>query len=344
MKRFDVLVVGAGPAGATCAYKLAKGGAKVLLVDTRQRVGHPVQCAEFVPVQLSHTFPEFFPPRTLAKRVKTMLHLTPWGETVSMRSEGFVLHRSLWDENIANLAQKQGAQLKTKTKLISLTDGGAILKDLKTGEVYEVRADFVVGADGARSFVARQTGDFTKRFLSTSQLTLPLKEPLDELLIYFRDYIPGGYGWVFPKGDVANVGVGLDPSFGLSAREALSRFLSELSELVDTNRVLSRTGGFIPAQGVLKPVRGRVLLVGDAGGFCHPITGAGIPNAVLTGAMAGEALLSGNPEEYEEEALDTLGAPLMRAKKKRERYMREWDRLEWRVPRTWIAFPEYYED
>ncbi len=342
--RYDVLVVGAGPAGSTAAYRLASEGARVLLVDTRKRVGFPVQCAEFVPLQLSHHFPEFFTGRTVVQKVKDMVHYTPWGEVVRFPSEGFMLNRESFDALIAELAQKKGAELLTRHRFEGFSGKGVLIRNLRSGEILEVQADYVIGADGARSAVARKTGPHTRHFLATAQVTLPLRQYLGDLLIFFRDYIPAGYGWLFPKGRVANVGVGLDPSFGVSPSWSLSKFLEEVGDWVETDKVLARSGGFIPAEGVLRPVRGRVLLVGDAGGFCHPITGGGIANAVLTGSMAAEAVLGEDPEEYEEEAMETIGVSVNRAAQKRKKYMNRWDDLREIVPRTWIAFPEYYRD
>ena len=343
--RYDFLVVGAGPAGATTAYVLSEGGAKVLLIDTKRSPGVPVQCAEFVPAQLIHRFPSFFPPDSIAQRVSDMIHFTPWGETVVMGSQGAVLHRMKFDARIVELARKSGAELRLRTRFLGFEDGHVWLEHIDTRNRYRVRASTVVGADGPRSKVARLTGEYTKTFLATAQLTMPLTRPIGDLLIYFRDYIPGGYGWIFPKGEVANVGVGIDTSYSVGVMEVLREFVREVVALgVVKEKILGRTGGWIPAEGVKAPVRKRVLLVGDAGGFCHPITGGGIANAVYTGAMAGEALLSGSPEDYEEEVLDVFGDTLRRAALKRVKYMKSWEDLSFIIPRTWIAFEEYWKE
>lgn len=340
---YDVIVIGAGPAGATCGYILAKGGAKILLVDFKREVGVPVQCAEFVPLQLSHKFPEFFPEEAIAQEVKDMVHFTPWGEVVNMPSEGFVLHRNTFDRNIAELAKKEGADLELRTIFLGFEDGRLWFEKIDTRERFSLKADFVVGADGPRSKVAKLTGEHTQSFLSTAQFTVPLKRKLGDLLIFFRDYIPGGYGWIFPKGEVANVGVGVDPHFGVNVMESLRKFMEEVTaEGFVESRIVKRTGGWIPAEGVKKPLRSRVLLVGDAGGFCHPITGGGIANAVLTGYMAAQSLLEGDPQEYEEEALEIFGPTLNRAAEKRKKFMKKWDNLRYIIPRTWIAFDEYW--
>ncbi|MDQ7039088.1 MAG: NAD(P)/FAD-dependent oxidoreductase [Aquificota bacterium] len=343
--KYDVVVIGAGPAGSTAAYTLARGGARVLLVDFKREVGTPVQCAEFVPSQLAHRFPEFFTEETVVQRVRDMVHLTPWGEVVKMPSEGFMLRRDSFDRLIANLAVREGAELLLRTLFLGFEDGKLWLEKVDTRERFSVNADLVIGADGPRSRVARLTGDHTRSFLTTAQVTVPLREKLEDLVIYFRDYIPGGYGWVFPKGGLANVGVGVDPDFGVNVTKVLERFIGEvISDGWVLGNVVSRTGGWIPAEGVKDPVRDNVLMVGDAGGFCHPITGGGIASAVMTGSMAGEAVLEGSPGDYRDEALDTFGETLGRAVRKRIKYMKSWENLEFIIPRTWIAFEEYWKE
>ena len=343
MKKFDVLIVGGGPAGSSCAYRLAKAGKRVLVVDIKRSIGKPVQCAEFVPIQLYHQFKEFFPQEAIAQRVKNMVHFTPWGEVVSMWSEGFVLNREVFDAQIAKLAQEQGAVYMLRTQFLGFEDGFAWLEEIDTREKFPVKADFVVGADGPRSKVARLTGEKTQTFLTTAQITMKLTKGLEDLLIYFRDYIPGGYGWVFPKGRLANVGVGVDPDYGVNVMESLKRFVEEVvAEGVVEKQIIKRTGGWIPADGLLPLVRNNVLLVGDAGGFCHPITGGGIANAVISGDMAGKALCDGSPEEFEEEAQEVFGSTLWRASEKRKKHMKRWDNLKEIIPKTWIAFEEYW--
>ncbi len=343
--KYDVLIVGAGPGGATAGYILARGGVKVLIVDIKRAVGVPVQCAEFVPIQLKHKFPEFFSEDVIAQEVKDMIHFTPWGEVVSMYSEGYVLHRDRFDRRIAQLAAEYGAELKLRTQFLGFENGKVWLEHIDTREKFPVQTDIIIGADGPRSKTAKLTGEYTTSFLATAQFTLPLKRKLSDLLIYFRDYIPGGYGWVFPKGNVANVGVGIDPEYHVNVMHCLKRFVKEVvaDELVE-EKIIGRTGGWIPAEGIKKPLRGNVLLVGDAGGFCHPITGGGIANAVHTGAMAGEAILEGSLEDYEEEVMDVFESSLNKAAHKRIKYMKSWDDLRFIIPRTWIAFGEYWKE
>jgi len=343
--KYDVLIVGSGPAGATAAYILSREGARVLIVDIKRAPGVPVQCAEFVPIQLKHRFPEFFPSEVVAQEVRDMVHFTPWGEVVNMSSEGYVLHRDRFDRGITELARKEGAELRLRTAFLGFEDGKFWLEHIDTRRRYPFEADILIGADGPRSRVARLTGEHTHSFLATAQFTLPLKERLSDLLIYFKDYIPGGYGWVFPKDNLANVGVGIDPCYPINVMESLRKFVAELeSEGLVERDILGRTGGWIPAEGVKRPLRGNVVLIGDAGGFCHPITGGGIANAIFTGAMAGEAVLEDDLEGYGEESMELFGSSLNRAAQKRIKYMKSWDDLRFIIPRTWIAFEEYWKE
>ena len=347
MKRIkcEVLIVGGGPAGSTTAYRLARGGTKVLVVDFKRVIGSPVQCAEFVPIQLYHRFGEFFDEMVIAQKVNKMIHFTPWGEVISMDSPGFVLNRENFDYKIHLLALESGANYMLRTKLVDFEGRVAVLENIDSRERMLVEFDLLVGADGPRSKTAKLSGNHTKHFLTTAQITAPLKHPTEDLLIFFRDYIPAGYGWIFPKGALANVGVGIDPSFGVNVMEVLKVFVDELvqSGFIE-NRVLRKTGGWIPAEGLLDVVRGRVMLVGDAGGFCHPITGGGIANAVLSGNMCAEAILGNRLEDFAEYAEDIFGETLRRASLKRKKYMKEWNNLEERIRKTWIAFKEYWED
>jgi geranylgeranyl reductase family protein len=345
MRKYDVVIIGGGPAGSSCAYELARSGANVLVVDFKKRIGTPVQCAEFVPLQLFNTFPQFFPQPAISQEVQNMIHFTPWGEIVSMSSPGFVLNREVFDHQIAKLAREHGACYLLRTVFLGVEGRKVWLERVDTRERFYVLTDVLVGADGPRSKVAKLTGESTKEFVTTAQVRVPLKSKVKDLLIYFRDYIPGGYGWVFPKGDTANVGVGIDPSYPINVIQSLRLFLKEvLSDGLVENTVLARTGGWIPADGLLKLVRDNTLLVGDAGGFCHPITGGGIANAVISGSMAGKFLVSGSIQDYEEEAQEVFGTTLKRASQKRKKYMKTWENLKNIIPKTWIAFDEYWKE
>jgi len=183
------------------------------------------------------------------------------------------------------------------------------------------------------------------------QCRVRLHRPLAVTEVYFDPLYVGGYGWRFPKGDTANVGVGLRRDSPLSPRAALAHLLARLE--IPRRDVLGYSGGLIPCGGPLPRTRvGNVLLVGDAAGQTHPITGAGIAAACLCGQMAGraaaQAALSGDLsrlDEYEREWRAWLGGALERAVARRREMDAGWSTdpvaLSDLLRRTWIAFPGY---
>ena len=236
-------------------------------------------------------------------------------------------------------------------------DGGTVIL-LNDGVEFPVKPRVIVGADGPASVVRRWMGLPANEFVHARQLVLPLKakpEPVTE--IFFRKYIPGGYGWVFPKGDIANVGAGVDPAFGVAAGDALGAFVAELLEAgaIAGGEPLARTGGVIPVGGQSQLVKRNMILAGDAAGHCHPVTGAGVPGAVFAGELAGEAAAAAaagrNLErlaDYEESCRLFLGGSLDQAVRRRRYLNTFWNRddkaLSNAIRKSWIAFDEYQEE
>jgi flavin-dependent dehydrogenase len=140
----------------------------------------------------------------------------------------------------------------------------------------------VVGADGPRSIVGRAIGQINRQLVETRQVTVRLRHRHEATDIFLSAEIPGGYGWLFPKDDVANLGAGVDPAHKARLNKDIVAGLH--SSLVANDRVgseiLGLTGGPIPVGGMLRP-RGMsgdtlVLLAGDAAGLANPVTGASI--------------------------------------------------------------------
>lgn len=347
----DVLCVGLGPAGARAARAAAAARCRVLAVDRKHEPGRPVQCAEFVPaligleveglgdcvhqsIDAMETFVEGAAPD----------HMAPF--------PGRMLDRAIFDAHLVEDARRAGAECRFGVTMRSISTAGIVT--LSDGAL--VRARVIVGADGPRSIVGRAIGEVNRMLVETRQVTVPLLEPHNATDIFLSASIPGGYGWLFPKGGVANVGAGVSPD----RRGLLKRIVQELHEtLVAEGRVggtiLSQTGGAIPVGGPLAP-RGRlgcavVLLAGDAAGLANPITGAGIAAAVHSGTLAGEAaalVVNGHPgaaEDYEDELDALFGAALLRALRRREQLLRVGSRPSpAALRRGWIAYPEYWQD
>jgi flavin-dependent dehydrogenase len=170
--------------------------------------------------------------------------------------------------------------------------------------------------------------------------------------IYFQKEIRSGYGWLFPKGMEANVGLGAKQMKG--RRNVLKELLRRLiHRLVDEGKIRESvhgtTGGWMPASPVDTMVRGNILLAGDAAGQTHPISGAGVFPAVICGRMAGKwasrAVQKGDMRfllGYAEEWRDFFGPSTRRALERRRLLEKEWRRFDEIIRCCWIAYKEYY--
>jgi flavin-dependent dehydrogenase len=189
------------------------------------------------------------------------------------------------------------------------------------------------------------------------QYEVVLFEPQFHADIYFHPDYEGGYAWFFPKGKTANVGIGVIPSKASLLPELLDRFLNQLKDSGKLPRIeiVSKTGGSIPCEPREQTVFGNILLAGDAAGHAHPITGAGIFNAVLGGAIAGriaaEAIIQGDLsrlKNYETECHEAFGESLRYGLLKRSFLEENWNKpeidFETLIKKTWVGFKEYYED
>ena len=348
----DILVVGLGPGGGSAARAAAAAGCRVLAVDRRKEVGQPVQCAEFLPnPMLRHGNL----PGVLVQKITGMKTFLPSGEREDSDFPGLMIDRARLDQAVADEAADAGADLRLETRLLRLdpAQGRARLKGPQ-GE-YEVTARLVIGADGPHSGVAQAAGMPTQKTDHTRQHTLPLRDRYADTDIYLSDDFPGGYGWFFPKGEVANVGLGIDRRFGDDLGEPLDGLIQSLvARGLVGEELLGRTGGSIPVGGIRPMVQpGPILLVGDAAGLTHPITGAGIPAALISGDRAGEAaaeyLAEGDGEalaDFEEDVRDQFETSVSRGVARREELEAIWGRPEAATDaphrRGWIAFSEYF--
>jgi len=348
----DVLVVGLGPAGSRAAAAAANAGCRVMAVDRKKQAGHPVQCAEFVPAMLSQELDGLG--EVTRQRIAAMLTYVE-GEAADTKDDfpGRMIDRRAFDASLAARAREAGADCRFGIGLAALSSEGAA--QLSDGTA--LRPRLIVGGDGPRSRVGHAIGCVNEAIVETRQVTIRLLRPHAATDIFLAADIPGGYAWLFPKGDLANLGVGVAPG----SRSALKPLLDALhARLVAEGRVgteiLGHTGGAIPVGGMLRPA-GRlgavsVLLAGDAAGLANPVTGAGIASAVISGQLAGEAaaaFLGGDAtalEGYSDELEYLFGQALERAVRRRTELLdiyRAGQRPDsTALQRGWIAYSEYW--
>jgi len=316
---YDLVVVGAGPAGSTAARYAARRGLKVLLLDKRAEIGVPVQCGEYVAAneEIRTIFPTVTGLQDLmevpyrVKQIDTPLIRiwTPRGRRYDIPFQGFTVERDKMDQGIANQAVQEGADLLTETTVLRVR--GAQV-ETSHGVVH---GKVIIGADGPRSTVAKAVG-----------LPWPVSAPAisataygdfgDATDLFFGHLAPGGYAWIIPKGQCANVGLGTWQHFRGNLRALFDKFVS--GRRLQPGKA---TGGYIPVLGPIeKTVEGNVLLVGDAAGHVMATNGGGINVSMICGRIAGDVaadhVLSGAPlSEYERRWRAAVGAPLERGVK-----------------------------
>jgi len=172
--------------------------------------------------------------------------------------------------------------------------------------------------------------------------------------IYFSPSSPGGYAWLFPKNNLANVGVSIDLSLGGNIATALAEFQQYLiKEGVISEEVIRTTGGAIPIGGPrLRMQQKNLMLVGDAAGHTHPISGEGIFPAIVAGKIAGslavDSIRSGDINllaQYPWQCFTRFGEFIKRGFERKVEYNRNWEKTDFSVlvRKTWFAFPEYFE-
>lgn len=351
----DVLVAGLGPAGSTAAAAAARAGLQVLGVERRQELGVPVQCAEFIPLPLARYAQA---DGVLQQRVAGMNSSLPSGAREHSELPGLMIDRAAFDQALAREAERCGAELMLSTRLVSVDAArSAAIVRTDYGEL-EITYRLLVAADGPHSAVAQALGLPPLPTVHTRQYTVPLLQPCADTDIWLSDDYPGGYGWLFPKGRFANLGLGVDRHCAADLKQpldALHRQLAKQGRVGDA--IVYRTGGAIPVGGLRQQlVVGNALFVGDAAGLTHPITGAGIAAAIASGEQAGEAAARwlGRGErdalaEFEEDVRDQFG-PTLRRGLERRRWLalrRQGDRGaagDAIHRRGWIAFHEYFEN
>jgi digeranylgeranylglycerophospholipid reductase len=317
---YDVVVIGAGPAGSVAARRAAEGGLKVLLIEKRQEIGAPVRCGEAIGVDLSRPFIEP-DPRWIDATIRAFAVHNSCGQAVEVppAEPTLVVNRKLYDYQLALLAARAGAEVRTSTTAVGLLmEEGAItgVKIESLGRSQVVSARLVVAADGSESQAARWAGlrtvpSLADYYLGIEFLLAGMGGKMDPQVCEYhldQNLAPGGYLWVFPKGDdTANVGL------VIPADHKKTTGLAYLEEFVARHyphtSIMAVVAGGIPVTGAVKPlVKDGFMMVGDAahqadpltaGGICLGMTAAGMAMGVAVPALQAGDVSAARLTEYE---------------------------------------------
>jgi geranylgeranyl reductase family protein len=309
MKRYDAIVVGAGPAGSTAAYRLACAGANVLLFD-RARFPRDKPCGGGVTGRAARLLP--FSIESVVEHVVTAVDLRLRYGRTSARASGeplvYMTQRKRLDQFLVQKAVEAGAEFREAVKVsdLEVRPGGV--------SVEGVEADVLIGADGVNGVTTRALGLGGNRVVGVAlEGNLPYanmdRAAHEGRLALELGVVPGGYGWVFPKGDHANFGVGGWEEEGPHLRDHLRRLCEAHGVSFDDLEELR--GYRLPLREPRSTMaRGRALLVGDAAGLIDPVSGDGMFEGFLSSQYAAEAVL--DVLQGRAESLDPYGPRLAR--------------------------------
>jgi digeranylgeranylglycerophospholipid reductase len=305
-KDWEILVVGAGPAGSGAALAAAEGGAKTLLIERKKEIGTPVQCGEVVGESLIKQLKLKVPPQAVASVQDHTRFLLDRRVMVVSREpywRSVTLERKIFDKLLAARAAEAGASVQADTRLVSIEmkDGNVAKAELMhQGEPVTVKPKVVIAADGVHSTMAKLMGESlypdTTMARGIEYEMVAKKRLPTGMHIFLEPEVGLGYGWIIPKGPRrANVGLGI---IGLEEkrRSTIQEWVLNnpvVSEYFNTDKVLEVKSGDAPLPGFLGgPRRGNVLFAGDAAGQTLAFVGEGILPSYACGQGAGAVAAS----------------------------------------------------
>ncbi|MGD1014198.1 MAG: geranylgeranyl reductase family protein [Acidimicrobiales bacterium] len=335
---FDVVIVGAGPSGSACAYWLAKAGWSVCLVE-KKTFPREKTCGDGLTPRSVYQLQEMGLEREVARHGHRYngLRAFGFGATLAMNwpehpkfpNYGYTITRFNLDGLVAEHARAKGATLLNGVEVVDLLEPsdapghglkgakGVVVKEKDTGTTAELRARYVVVADGQNSRMGRELGVMRNKAwpmgmaLRGYYTSARHDEPWIDSHLDIRDpkgKVVPGYGWVFPLGDGrVNVGVGLLSTGGawkgVNTTKLQEYFVAQAAEawgLNDETCCGPATGGRLPMGLALGPhVGANTLTIGDAAGAVNPFNGEGIAYGYETGRLAAsvlaEALVANDP-------------------------------------------------
>jgi geranylgeranyl reductase family protein len=293
MSTFDAIVVGAGPAGSTAARLLARSGAHVLLLD-KAKFPRDKPCGGGVTFRADSANDLDLSPVTEREiyGVRVSAAMKRRFDKTSPHLLARMTQRSRLDAFLADAAASAGADFRdgSNAACIEIEAQGGGVRVRTNGDTHEAR--LLIGTDGVNGQTARTlglapAGEHAVAIEANYPADSALMENWERFIALDLGGIPGGYGWVFPKGDHLNVGVGGWKSVGPDLRALLAKYCAFYG--FDPSRLYAHRGYQLPLRKDGQPiVRGPAMLAGDAAALVDPLSGEGIWAAFVSGRLAAQ--------------------------------------------------------
>jgi digeranylgeranylglycerophospholipid reductase len=291
----DVVVIGSGPAGSSTANIVAGAGYNVLLIEKDERPGKNNVCGGGMSEQLANKLK--LPDMIVEKWIPYEVHHFPWGVFENRQRHATVL-RDKFDRYLAEMAIDNGSKLLTYTKAVNIKrrDGKMVIYTSTDKNISTILSNLVIFADGVNTLAKKFDIGFKKDNNNTSLgLVYEIEwkdNPIDHYeLFYDKNISRWGYGWIFPKKDLLNIGVGCRISKrGGNIKDMMNYFIRSpaVSTKIQGRKILNKKAALIPLAPAREIHDQSMLVVGDAAGMVYPFFGAGIENAVVAGEIAGK--------------------------------------------------------
>lgn len=332
MKKYDVLIVGAGPAGVSAAKASAKTGARVLLLEKSPTIMANKPCGQAVSQETLQTAEVKPDPSIVLHRAYALVY-APNLNYVKIDRIGFLIDKSRFLQYIAAQAAEYGAEIHVREEALEVKVEDDTVK-VKTNKS-EYEASVIIGADGYNSTVAKSLGINEKSEpIPTVQYVMVncnVKYPDAVRFFLGNNVAPGGYAWIFPHNEkIAEVGIGVR---GAPAKDYLDAFVKRFSDEFSRAQIIDYRGAPVPIGGIInEPIRDKIMLIGDAAGMVIPLTGAGIHSSIAAGLaagkVAGEAAQEGNTSRERLSEFYTLYKPWIDRIKKSLKVMRALEKMD----------------